>query len=52
MEWLVDVGESEKDLENGNEVWLKYDGDKFFIEGDRENAYIKEDTENKIRIDF
>ncbi|MBU3131815.1 DUF4179 domain-containing protein [Clostridium gasigenes] len=49
---VAGIGESEKDLENGNEVWLKYDGDKFFIEGDRENAYIKEDTENKIRIDF
>lgn len=49
---LVDTADAEEKLENGNEVWLKYDGDKLFIEGDRENAYIKEDTENKIRIDF
>ncbi|SFA98556.1 DUF4179 domain-containing protein [Clostridium frigidicarnis] len=37
---------------NEYELWLEYEGDKFFINGDRTGEYSKFDENNKIRIDL
>lgn len=38
--------------ENENELWLEFEGKKFFIKGDRTGEYSKFDEKNKIRIDL
>lgn len=48
------VAEVPKDSfdKNEYELWLEYEGDKFFINGDRTGEYSKFDENNKIRIDL
>lgn len=46
------IKDDSEELDDSEDFWLKYDSDKLFINGDRENGYTKEDTENIIRIEF